>query len=279
MSVAASTHASNVIDAGDTATVSATVTGDLLSLGGTMTGDTVVDLSSTTDQISSISGVANAAVQKGFESVDASNAAMVGTVKFTITGSTGINHITGDSGADVISAGDGADIITGKGGADVMTGGAGRDKFAFEATPTANGVDTITDFIEGAAGDFLNIAALDATFTGTLAVATLAGAGGTFTSLAGSAAAGDVDVLILLDTSGFANVGAAEDEYCATLADVTDDDGAIIIYFDSATSTVKAAFDAAEGADSSGGVTVIAEFTSLGSADLTTFTADNFVIA
>jgi hypothetical protein len=278
MSVAAGTHSSNVIDAGDTATVSASVTGDLLSLGGTMTGDTVIDLSSTTDQISSISGVANAAAQKGFESVDGSSAAMVGTVKFTITGSTGINHITGDSGADVISAGDGADIITGKGGADVLTGGAGRDNFVFEATPTANGIDTIADFIEGAAGDYLAIGALDATFTGTLAVGTLAANGSTFASLAGSAASADVDVLILLDTTGFANIGAAEDEYCATLAAVTDNDGMIVIYFDSATSTVKAAFDADEAADSSGGVTVIAEFTSLGSADLTTFTADNFVI-
>jgi len=282
MSAAAATHAGNVIDAGSNATVTAGSTGvkgDNLVMYGSMTGDTVIDLSSTTDQVTSLSGVANSAVQKGFESFDGSNASMVSTAKFTVTGSSGINHITGDSGADVIDGGAGNDYITGKGGADVLTGGAGRDTFVFESTPTNNGVDVITDFTKGSSGDYLNVLALDATFATALKIATLSDANGTLTSLAGTASAGDIDVLILLDTTGFANVGAAEDEYTSTASDITDDDGLVIVYFDSATSTVKVAFDAAEGSDSGGGVTEIANITNLGSSDLAGLTADNFVIA
>ncbi|MDA9271198.1 calcium-binding protein, partial [Planktomarina temperata] len=162
MSVATSTHNANVIDAGDNATVSASVTGDLLSLGGSMTGDTVIDLSSTTDQITSLSGVTNAAVQKGFESVDASAASMVSTSKFTITGSDGINHITGGSGADVINAGGSADVITGGLGADTITGGTGADTFIM-----GGGIDTVVDFAHGAGGDVIDISSTgNAAFTG-----------------------------------------------------------------------------------------------------------------
>jgi len=282
MSAAASTHISNVIDAGSNlaATAGSTgVKGDNLVMFGSMSGDTVIDLSSTTDQITSLGGVANSAVQKGFESFDGSNAAMVSTAKFVITGSTGINHITGDSGADVIGAGDGADYITGKGGADVLTGGAGRDTFVIEATPAANGIDTITDFTKGAAGDKMNVLALDTTFATSIKIATLDNAGGTLTSLADSAAAGDIDVLVLLDTAGFATSDAVIDEYAGNATDITDDDGLVVLYFDSATSTVKVAFDASEGGDDVADFTVIAELTNLGSADLAGITADNFVIA
>ena len=109
----------------------------------------------------------------------------------------------------------------------------------------------------------MGIGNLDATFAATLAVATLDAAGGTLTSLGGTATAADVDVLVLLDTSGFANVGAAEDEYTGTANDVTDDDGLVVVYYDNAVGYVRVAFDAAEGTDSGGGVTVIADLTSL----------------
>jgi hypothetical protein len=164
MSVAASTHAANVIDAGANATVTASVKGDMLSLGGSMTGDTVIDLSSTTDQISSLSGVANAAVQKGFESVDASAASMVSTAKFTVTGSSGINHITTDAGADIITAGDGADIITAGAGIDTITTGAGADTIILTGITTAANADNITDFLgDGTGQDVLNFSSAQLT--------------------------------------------------------------------------------------------------------------------
>lgn len=150
MSAAAATHAGNVIDAGDNATVDASVKGDNLVMYGSMTGDTVIDLSSTTDQVTSLSGVTNAAVQKGFESFDGSNATMVSTAKYIITGSSGINHIVGDTGADVIDAGAGADIIMAKTGLDVVTTGAGADIVTLSA---GDGYVTITDFTVGTGGD------------------------------------------------------------------------------------------------------------------------------
>jgi len=142
MSASAITHAGNVIDAGSNATVTTGVSGvkgDTLVMYGTMTGDSVVDLSSTTDQLTSLSAVSNSAVQKGFESFDGSNATMTGSYKFTITGSDGINHITGGSNADVINGGAGNDVIYGSGGADIIDGGTGNDTFVGGA-----GADVIT---------------------------------------------------------------------------------------------------------------------------------------
>ena len=134
----------------------------------------------------------------------------------------------------------------------------------------------ITDFTVGASGDRIDISALDSDFNSTLKVGTLTDANGTLASLQGTAAAGDIDVLILLDSTGFAAIANAEDEYTATADDITDSDGLIVVYFDSATSTVKVAYDANEAADSSGGVTEIANLSSLGASDLASFTAANF---
>ena len=238
-------------------------------------GTAIIDLSAA-DQISSYNGGLNAAVQSGFENVDLAGVASNGAV---ITGSSVANVIVGSSVVDQIDGGAGADTITSGDGADNLTGGAGADTFNFAASINASDVDTITDFTAGAGGDVMGIGNLDATFAATLAVATLDAAGGTLTSLGGTATAADVDVLVLLDTSGFANVGAAEDEYTGTANDVTDDDGLVVVYYDSAVGYVRVAFDAAEGTDSGGGVTVIADLTSLTAAtDLADFTAANFAV-
>jgi Ca2+-binding RTX toxin-like protein len=147
------TEGGNTINAGSNSTVADAATGDTLNLNGTASGATVIDLSSTTDQITSINGVANAATQIGFEHVNASGSTVVGTGTYSITGSSGINVITGDSGADTIDGGAGADTITGAGGNDVLTGGTGADVFDFNSVAT-NGSDSIVDFVSGT--DFLD---------------------------------------------------------------------------------------------------------------------------
>ncbi len=84
----------------------------------------VIDLSSSTDQITLFNGTANSAVQKGFENVNAS-------------GYTG--------GAVDVTAATGGSVMRGTALADVIRMGAGADS-AFILTPASNGVDTITGF-------------------------------------------------------------------------------------------------------------------------------------
>jgi len=141
------TEGGNTIDAGSNSTVASSSTGDTLVLNGRSTALTEIDLSSITDQIVSINGVANAATQIGFEHVNASGSTVVGGT-YSIVGSSGINVITGDSGADTIDGAGGNDTITGNDGDDVLTGGTGNDTFVFTSV-ALNGSDTITDFTTG----------------------------------------------------------------------------------------------------------------------------------
>jgi len=126
--------------------------GDILD-GGAGTGDNLVvnftailgginvDLSQT-DQITSMDGGTNAAVQSNFESVDVSafsgfGAVVVGSAgantivgavaASNLTGAAGADIITGGAGADIIGGGTGADVIDGAGAVDTITGGAGAD--------------------------------------------------------------------------------------------------------------------------------------------------------
>ena len=145
-----------------------------------------------------------------------------------ITGTAIANTLTGSAAVDQIDGGAGADTITGGVGADNLTGGTGVDTFVMATTPALNDVDVITDFTVGASGDRIDISALDTDFNATLKVGTLTDANGTLASLQGTAAAGDIDVLILLDSTSFANIAAAEDEYTATAGDITDSDGLIV---------------------------------------------------
>jgi hypothetical protein len=88
-------------------------------------GGTNVDLSSTGDQVTSLDGVANTAIQSGFENVDLTGHTAFGAV---VTGSDGANRIVGTTKVDNISGGKGNDEIVTVGtnaNTDVMDGGAG----------------------------------------------------------------------------------------------------------------------------------------------------------
>jgi Ca2+-binding RTX toxin-like protein len=75
----------------------------------------------------------------------------------TLTGGAGNDTLTGGAGADTLNGGNGNDNLIGSGGADTLIGGAGNDtlsggngtdRFVFNAPN--EGVDTITDFGNGA---------------------------------------------------------------------------------------------------------------------------------
>ena len=121
-------------------------------------GSMVVDLSSTTDQVTLFNGVANSAAQTGFEDIDVSAYTQTGSVGADITGSTGANVIVGTGYADTIRGGEGADTINGGAGAvsDNLTGGAGADTFMYNVvdTSTATAMDVISDF--AASSDILS---------------------------------------------------------------------------------------------------------------------------
>lgn len=81
-----------------------------------------------------------------------------------INGNNSANTLTGTSSADTIYANDGNDTIRGGAGNDVLFGGLGSDKFVFESTVGANGVDTIKDYVysssKGAQQDVLDLTRL-----------------------------------------------------------------------------------------------------------------------
>ncbi len=124
-------HANDVLDAG---TVTATV--DTLSIvQNAVLGGFLIDLSSTTDQVTTYNGAANAAVQKGFDNAD-------------------LSGVTGNFGADITARALGS-TITGTANADQINGGAGNDTFIVNAGTVAN-----SDVMTGGAGtlDTLQIA-------------------------------------------------------------------------------------------------------------------------
>jgi hypothetical protein len=147
---------------GTNTTTTANEDGDLLSVGGVITGNTVIDLSSTTDQITTLNGAANSAVQKGIESVNLDSVTVAsGTV--TITGSSAVNHITGSSGADVITGGEGADQINGKEGSNTIV--LTETTAAVDAITYGGGLDTITGYATDSDTFTVDISAIEAQLT------------------------------------------------------------------------------------------------------------------
>ncbi|SCX83914.1 calcium-binding protein [Microvirga guangxiensis] len=61
-------------------------------------------------------------------------------------GGHGDDDLYGGTGRDVLNGGSGSDYLSGGLDNDTLTGGAGRDYFVFDAKPSRNNVDRITDF-------------------------------------------------------------------------------------------------------------------------------------
>ena len=100
---------------------------DVLKIvGNLILGGILVDLTSATDQVTTYNGSANAAVQKGFESVD-------------------LSGVTGTFGADITAVKTGS-VITGTANADQITLGAGVDTVAYSSAAQFATKDTIVGF-------------------------------------------------------------------------------------------------------------------------------------
>ncbi|CUQ68183.1 calcium-binding protein [Candidatus Nitrospira inopinata] len=114
-----------LVTAGNVDTINAGPGIDTLILTGAVAGngEVVVNLSSTSDHVVSIGGVAETLVQIGFENLDASS--ITGYV--TVTGSGGDNHIIGSNGHDRLMGGAGNDTLIGGAGNDILGGGSGND--------------------------------------------------------------------------------------------------------------------------------------------------------
>ena len=129
---------------------------DTLKLAGVNNmGVSVVDLSSSSDQLTQLNGSLNSAAQTKFESIDLSG--LSGTFGANITGSSAANTIVGTANVDNIVAGEGADTITGGSGDDTIdlsesTAAADKVVFTSDHAATAinnDGTDTITGFGTG----------------------------------------------------------------------------------------------------------------------------------
>jgi len=95
-----------------------------------------------------------------------------------------VENVAGSDFADTLTGSATANVLTGNGGKDMMAGGGGNDRFVYLATsdssPGAN-ADRITDF---AAGDILDLAAIDAD-TGTAGINEAFTRVGSFSGVAG----------------------------------------------------------------------------------------------
>jgi hypothetical protein len=226
-----------------------------------------------TDQVVSLNGSSNTAVQSGFENVNLSAFTGFGAV---VTGSSGANTIVGTALADQITGGNGADIIN---------GGAGNDLIDLTETTAAadvvqyssgGGTDTVIGFAAGAGADVFSFATallVNGTPSSTLNQKTLTqfnannavGANDRFVEITDSQAAGGVDTaaeVAALLTGTQANI-ADGDKIIIAL-----DDGAdMYLWYWQATATNATAIDAAE-------LTLVAKLvgvTSLADGDLAVF--------
>jgi len=114
-------------------------------------GATVIDLSSTSDQVQLFNGLANSAVQTGFEDIDLSSYTQTGSAGADVTGTTGANIVVGTTYSDTVRLGAGDDTyVLDDLTADTVDAGAGTsDALAMVVGVTvANTVDfgTYTNF-------------------------------------------------------------------------------------------------------------------------------------
>jgi len=253
-----SSHGANVIKAGGGT--------DTLVLSGGMTSAMVIDLSSVTDQISTLNGAANTAIQTGFENINGSALTGAG---INVTGATAGSTITGTAQADSITAGLGAVVVRGNSGSDIIDLTASTSADTLEFTEASSSYsDTITGFVKGR--DILKF--VDASGALTLAgTATEVVAAGTASAITASTVTANVLVITDALTQTAATISSAVKLADAGTAVVSD--GAIII---SAASTGDVNIWWDGDADDGGAVTastLIATLVGVSLADLSSITA------
>jgi Ca2+-binding RTX toxin-like protein len=126
--------------------------GDTLVLTGAVDGPVVVDLSVApgSDQLLSISGTPETALQNNFEHLDLSGIAGAGGI---VTGSSDGNRVIGSNAADAVDGRDGNDTLIGGAGGDTLKGGNADDSiFGDGNSDLAQGNDSISG---GAGSDTL----------------------------------------------------------------------------------------------------------------------------
>ena len=241
-----------LVTTGNVDTIDAGAGTDTLVLSGAVggTGVMVVDLSSTTDQVVSIGGVADALIQKNFERLDASG---LGS-SVNATGSSGTDIMTGSAGNDTLSGGAGNDLLDGGAGSDALTGGTGDDTYVVDAagdvvTENLNeGSDVVQSSITytlGANVENLTLtgsAAIDGTgnslinvITGNSGSNALSGGAGMDTIDAGD---GDDSVLMLVTTGDVDAIDAGAGTDTLVLSGAVGGTGVVVVDLDSATDQV-----------------------------------------
>lgn len=257
-------NAASVLDGGTKASDNDTLNISFSGTGGAL----IVDLSSTSDQVQMLNGLANAAVQKNFESVNASAYVQTNSVGADITGSTGVNTIVGTAYADTIRTNGGGDTVTGGTGNDTIVLGTGADTVIFAATAAANGNDAITGFTT--TSDKIN---LDALTTTTAYVTTAGGTQNVFTTgtQAVTIVAGKLYV-VTTTTAGGADSASAAATAISAAAAWTEATAADIAYFVVVDNNSSSVWSMTEAAGSNEVVT--AELTLMGTIDAVLVTGD-----
>jgi hypothetical protein len=150
-------------------------------------GAITIDLTAA-DQVVSMDGGTNTAVQSGFEDLDLSGHTGYGAI---VTGTAGVNAITGTASTDRIDAGKGNDVITETNGNDQVTLGAGTDSYTLTAARMANNSATTATLAGGSGTDTIIITGgatilLDADFRGISTMDTLTTTAGNHTFITGA---------------------------------------------------------------------------------------------
>ena len=211
--------------------------GDNLILVGTMnSGAGVINLSSA-DQVVTINGTADAAVQSQFEDVDVSAVTTTGSYGFGITAAAEGSTIVGSGANDTIYGGAGADTITGGAGADTINLSVDGEVDTVHLTVN-NGTDTVNDFLKGE--DVFNVGAWGsetAMTTVTSTTITIEANHVYFLSAALNDDVGDLDSTILTDINSAATWIEADVVAYFVLVDTTTDNTAVYKYdYDAGTS-------------------------------------------
>jgi S-layer protein len=206
-----------------------------------------IDMSSTTNQVVSANGSATSGSATGFENVDLSG----------YTGSFGA-LITSGSTALAPSS------ITGTANADQMVLSSGVDTINF-AVAGSGGSDSISSFGTGTIKDILEVSAVDTNFNAALKIATM-NAAGAITSIANTATAGDIDVVIMAD-GGLASAGDIRTEGNSVAGAITDADGALYIALNTTSGNVEVYHNSDESA-AGGTMTLIGSLPGVAIADL-----------